>query len=111
MRALTLALLLLTFGAAPASVGAAQVHRVVIENMKFTPEVLDARVGDTVIWENKDIVPHTATADAAKDGRKTFDSGTIAMNGTFQFTPKAAGELPYTCLFHPTMKARIRITR
>jgi plastocyanin len=39
-----------------------QRHAVEIRGMAFHPEVLEIRLGDTVVWTNRDLVPHTATA-------------------------------------------------
>src|SRR5687768_14033228 len=39
------------------------VHKVVIENMVFSPDALEVRPGDTIVWMNKDFFPHTATAE------------------------------------------------
>ena len=37
-------------------------HTVTIEGMRFQPEMLTVERGDTIVWVNKDIVPHTATS-------------------------------------------------
>ena len=39
-------------------------HTVTIEGMRFQPERLTVARGDTVVWVNKDLVPHTATSEA-----------------------------------------------
>ena len=48
----------------PASGAAAapRVHTVVIDKMKFGPVPASLRPGDTIIWVNKDMFRHTATA-------------------------------------------------
>jgi len=69
----------------------------------FHPSMLTIRVGTTVIWENESSVPHTVTSD---DGQ-TFDSGNIAVGGTFRFTFKNAGTFSYHCNIHPYMRATI----
>jgi plastocyanin len=33
-----------------------------IREFKFEPETLTVHEGDTVVWKNDEIVPHTATA-------------------------------------------------
>ena len=38
-------------------------HTVTIENFGFQPESLTVTRGDTIVWVNKDLVPHT-------DGKK-----------------------------------------
>jgi len=87
-------------GATPAS----KVYVVTIENMQFTPQKLTVHVGDRVEWLNKDLVPHTATADA-----KAFDSSSIAPNASWEFVAHHAGEYGYDCSFHPTMKATLTV--
>jgi plastocyanin len=78
-------------------------HTVVIEGLKFLPETLAVRRGDTVVWVNKDPYPHTATA------KGVFDSGSMAGGGSWKYTARAAGEHPYICTFHPNMKAILRV--
>lgn len=80
-------------------------HRVVIERMAFTPAVLTVHAGDRVSFENRDLVPHTATAQQP-DG---FDSGTLASGKTWTYTFRQTGSVEYTCIFHPTMKATILV--
>jgi plastocyanin len=79
-------------------------HTVVIENMQFNPPTLAVRRGERIVWANKDLFPHTATAAA-----KAFDSGSIAVDGSWSFTPHKAGSYPYGCTFHPTMKGTITV--
>ena len=69
----------------------------------FTPPKLAIRVGTTVIWKNRSSAPHTVTSD---DGT-TFDSGTVAVGGTFHFTFKTAGTFSYHCNIHPYMRSVI----
>lgn len=95
--------------AGPAGSGAAQkpaasTHTVTIENMQFSPADLNVHRGDRIVWVNKDFFPHTATAND-----KTFDSGSIASNGSWTFEASRTGDFPYGCSFHPTMKARISV--
>lgn len=79
-------------------------HTVVIENMQFNPPTLTVRRGERIVWVNKDLFPHTVTSTA-----KAFDSGSIAADGSWSFTPRKAGSYPYGCTFHPTMKATITV--
>ena len=69
----------------------------------FTLAKLTIRVGTTVIWKNMSSAPHTVTSD---DGT-TFDSGTVAVGGTFHFTFKTAGTFSYHCNIHPYMRSVI----
>jgi plastocyanin len=81
-----------------------QTHTVTIEGMRFDPADLIVRTGDTIVWVNKDLFAHTATADAG-----AFDSKSIDPEGSWRFTPRTAGELAYICALHPTMKAMVRV--
>jgi plastocyanin len=78
-------------------------HLVEISGMKFSPSVLEARRGDTVVWINRDLVPHTATG--VKDG--TWDTGTILGNDSTSVVLRQDGELEYLCRLHPVMTAKI----
>ena len=78
-------------------------HTVVIEGLKFVPEMLTVKRGDTVVWINKDPYPHTATA------KGVFDSGAIAEGKSWKYTAEKAGEHPYLCTFHPNMKGLLRV--
>ena len=79
-------------------------HTVTIDATSYTPTRLSVHVGDTVVWVNKDLIPHTATAKAG-----IFDSKVLATGATFRFTVKAKGGTDYACLFHPTMKGILRV--
>jgi plastocyanin len=84
----------------PAAV-AAETHTVTIDGMKFQPETITVKRGDTVVWRNRDVVPHTATAT----GR--FDSGLIAARANWSWTASQAGRFDYVCTYHPGMKAAV----
>ncbi len=58
---------------ARAADAAPRVHTVLIEGMRYQPEGLTVVAGDTVVWINRDMVPHTATSASGR-----FDSNEIA---------------------------------
>jgi plastocyanin len=94
-------------GAAASSVplkAGAKTFVVAMQISGFEPQVLTAASGDRVTWVNKDLFPHTATADD-----KTFDSHSIAPTGTWTFVADKPGTYTYTCTFHPTMKGTIKV--
>ena len=100
--AIVVALVLLTgvvavLGAKP------QVHTVLIEGMRFQPEGLSVTAGDTVVWVNRDMVPHTATASGH------FDSGELAPGKSWTHTVRDTGEFSYLCTYHPLMKGMLRV--
>jgi plastocyanin len=75
-------------------------HTVIMQSMEFRPKVLTVKSGDTIVWVNKDLVPHTATNDH-------FDSMTIAAGKSWKYTAQTKGEFPYGCTFHPTMRGTL----
>lgn len=77
-------------------------HTVTIEGMRFSPDTLEVRVGDTVRWVNKDIVPHNATATD-----RGFESPELASGASWQFKAAQKGSFPYFCTLHPPMKATL----
>jgi plastocyanin len=79
-------------------------HTVTMANMRFQPESLTVARGDTVVWVNQDLVPHTATSTAGG-----FDSKLIQAEKSWKFTVRKQGDFPYVCTFHPTMTATLRV--
>jgi plastocyanin len=59
----------------------------------------------TVTWTNKDIAPHTATAD---DG--SFDAGTINPGSTASAMITGQGTVPYHCNIHPWMHGSLQVS-
>lgn len=73
-------------------------HRVEIRGFEYHPKRLEVSVGDTVVWVNRDMVAHTATArDTA------WDSGTIATDSTSHRVVRSKGRSSYICTYHPNM--------
>ena len=90
--------------AATLSVGAQaapQTHTVTIANLQFEPHTLTVKRGDRVVWANKDLVPHTATAGGV------FDSHSIAANASWTYIAHTPGRYDYMCTLHPMMKATL----
>lgn len=79
------------------------IHTVVIEGVKYEPETLAVKRGDTVIWVNKDPFPHTVT------GAGAFDSHSIAAGGSWRYVARKAGDYAYTCTLHPNMKGTLKV--
>jgi len=80
-------------------------HTVEIRGMEFHPAELTVVPGDTVVWINRDIVPHTATAN----GRTQWDTGSLAHGQAGRYVATRAGAVAYACTFHPTMKGTLTI--
>jgi plastocyanin len=79
-------------------------HKVNIENMQFQPDVVSAAPGDSIVWTNNDLFPHTATAKSGD-----FDSHDIKPGESWTYKVSKSGEIEYVCSFHPTMKAAVRV--
>lgn len=73
-------------------------HEVDIRGFTFSPARLEVAAGDTVVWINHDVVPHTATSGDA------WDTGTLAAGASRRLVLDRVGEHPYDCTFHPNMK-------
>ena len=96
-----------TGGAAPAAVRMVEPAGQPPQRWAFTPATLQVKVGMSVVWTNTGSAPHTATADAGK----AFDSGLLAPQATFRFTPTQAGMIAYHCSVHPWMKGMLVVQR
>ncbi len=92
--------------AAGGAAGEPATHRVYIEAMRFSPETLTVASGDRVLWENKDLVPHTVTAA----GSRGFDSRTIAPATSWSHVFPVSGSFAYVCTLHPMMKATVIVS-
>ena len=92
-------------GSNDAAAGAAEVaaaHQVSIDNFTFSPQMLEAPVGATVTWINRDDVPHTVV-----DADKHFKSNALDTDDKFSFTFTKAGEYSYFCGIHTHMTGKI----
>jgi len=101
-RSILTALVLCWLGSVSAH---AETIQVTIDKLAFSPTEVNARVGDTIVWDNKDILAHTATA-----GNKDWDV-MIAAKQTASLVLKNAGSIDYFCKFHPNMKGRVVVAR
>jgi len=86
---------------------AAEETSVEMENSKFVPETISVAVGQQITWTNKDSYAHNVTSTA---GEK-IDSGNIDGEGTFEFTPKQAGTIAYTCTLHTDQNGKLTVTK
>lgn len=81
---------------------AAETKTVTIENLQFHPVTLTVKRGDTVVWRNADLFPHNVVAQSG-----AFRSPEVGASGTWVYTAKQAGEFPYVCTLHPSMKGML----
>jgi plastocyanin len=88
---------------APTQESTATVTPVIIRLVKFSPETIEVKIGQTVEWANNDLTPHTVTSQ----GRGDLNSGSIDAGASWRHTFTQAGSFPYYCTFHPEMKGMI----
>lgn len=79
--------------------GAAQVK---IDNFSYAPREITVAAGTTVVWINRDDVPHTVTSNDDKFGSKALDT-----DDQFSFTFKNPGKYEYYCSVHPKMTGTV----
>jgi plastocyanin len=91
------------------TMGYGATHVIQIEGMVFKPAVLTVKPGDRVVWENKDVVPHTATTTPAAGKRQAFDSKQISAGARWSWTARGQGQYDYVCTFHPGMKGTLLV--
>jgi plastocyanin len=77
-------------------------HVVSMSDFQFKPAIVHASVGDTIVWQNRDIVPHTAQGD---DG--SWDTKHIAAKQQQITVVKQRGTQEFTCLYHANMKGKL----
>jgi plastocyanin len=73
-----------------------------IDNFSFGPPTLTVPVGTTVVWTNRDDIPHTVVST---DG--VFKSKVRDTDEKFSYTFTKAGTYPYFCSVHPKMTGKI----
>jgi plastocyanin len=85
----------------------------------FSPNPVNIKVGDTVMWVNDDTQFHTVVSGNPSSGEETgkvFDSGlpgptaltTKGKTFSHKFTEK--DEFPYFCQLHPTMVGKVIVS-
>jgi Icc protein len=75
-----------------------------IDNFSFTPKEMTVKAGSTVVWTNKDDIPHTVTSD-----NNLFASPVLDTNQSFPFTFASAGKFTYFCKLHPKMTGVVTV--
>ena len=76
----------------------------IIEGFKFQPATMQANVGETMTWTQKDNAAHTVTITS---GPESFDSGNLGKGQMFSYTFTKPGTYEYKCNIHPRMKGTV----
>ena len=80
-------------------------HRIEMQNMRFGPVPANIKAGDTIVWVNRDIVPHTATARDL-----SFDV-VVASRRSATTVVRRAGAIAFYCRYHPGMRGNLVAAR
>jgi plastocyanin len=92
------------------------------DQLRFVPDKLTVKVGDTVTWQNTGSVAHTVTADPAKAqnkahvklpaGAEPWDSGILTGGLSWSRRFDVPGEYAYFCIPHEAngMVATLTVT-
>ena len=78
-------------------------YNINIQDFAYSPKDITIKVGDTVIWTNKDSVKHTVTSDSGN----MIDSELLSQGQTYSQTFTQAGTYSYYCKPHPYMKGSV----
>ena len=73
-------------------------HVVEIQAFSFQPQRTVVSPGDTIVWINQDIVPHTVTANGG-----TWRSQPLEEGDSWEMVVGNGGMETYFCEFHPHM--------
>jgi len=76
-----------------------------IDNFAFTPKELTVKAGTTIVFRNRDDIPHSVVGSKGE-----FHSKALDTDDSFSFTFAKAGSYAYSCGLHPKMQARIVVT-
>ena len=74
-----------------------------IRNLAFPPDIVIA-AGSSVTWVNQDTRSHTVTSS-----NNVFDSGPLAVAGSFTQPFPVAGSYPYFCRVHASMTGTVTV--
>jgi plastocyanin len=92
----------MTQATAQTAAPAGNVVEVKVDNFSFSPQAITIKPGTTVIWTNRDDIPHTVVSDD-----KVFKSKVLDTDEKFSYTFDKAGNFPYFCSVHPKMTGTV----
>ena len=90
---------------APVPAAAApRTYTVVIDKMKFGALPAQLRKGDVIVWANRDMFRHSATAKGA------FDVD-LPAGKAVRMRITASGNFAFICKYHPGMKGVLKVAK
>jgi plastocyanin len=100
-----------------AALPAAEEKKVDITDKGFSPEKLEVKAGEKVVWKNMTDREHTVTSNekaparaaggAAADEKPLFDSGPIKPGATWEHTFTQSGTFGYHCRIDKNLKGTV----
>ncbi len=81
-------------------------YTIEIRHMAFHPDELRVEPGDTVVWINRDLVPHNIA-----ETRGEWASPALEREERWRLVAQDDGPFEYLCDFHPTMQARVVVSQ
>ncbi|WP_162009674.1 cupredoxin domain-containing protein [Methylocystis heyeri] len=101
------AICIATSGAAAVEQGGSEV---LIENFAFQPATLEAKVGERIVFVNRDQVPHSVVG--FRNGEEAFRSAEyIDADDAYSVTLDRPGEIVIFCGLHGRMSAKIIVNQ
>jgi len=73
-----------------------------IDNFAFTPKELTVKAGTTIVFHNRDDIPHSVVGSTGE-----FHSKALDTDDSFSFTFTTPGTYQYFCYIHPHMTGTI----
>jgi plastocyanin len=80
----------------------------------YDPDSAQVAVGNKVVWDNQDTVPHTATSGTGPQDPQSgqlFDTSIInpSESATISLAQAKAGQYDFYCMIHPYMTGKITV--
>jgi plastocyanin len=94
--------------ASPAPASKSGTVMLIMRGLAFSPMTIHAKVGQTVMWMNKDTATHTIEYVS---GPKFKSSGDIAPGQMYSIKLTQAGTINYICAIHTFMHGQIVVSK
>lgn len=80
--------------------------QVTIDNFSFSPATITVPAGTTIVWTNRDDIPHTVVDAGDPKGTK---SPPLDTGDTYKRLFAATGTYHYFCSLHPHMQGTVEV--
>lgn len=88
---------------ASAAAAAPHSYTVIIDKLKFGPVPQQLHRGDSIIWDNRDMLRHSATASD-----HSFDAD-LPPGAKVRTVLTKSGAISFTCRYHPGMRGVLQV--